>query len=79
MHLSLSQPTSNSYERVKWLVATWCKPGAAFLGGGTGVTPPTTEFCLLLNTDTGAGTLTVQLNTDTGTNTHCVELNPSTP
>jgi len=40
--------------------------------------PPAAEFCLLLNTDTGAGTLTVQLNTDTGTNDHCVELNTST-
>ena len=47
------------------------------MGRGSMGRPPG-EFCLLLNTDTGAGNRTVQLNTDTGTNTHCVELNTST-
>ena len=46
--------------------------------GFTGVASPANEFCLLLNTDTGDGSKTLQLNADTGTDSHCVELNTST-
>ncbi len=52
MRLTLTKPGSVSYERVRWLIALWGRPGAAFLGGKTQSNPPATCNLLLLDGDT---------------------------
>ena len=45
MRLTITRPGSVDYERVRWLIALWGKPGAAaVLGGGGAITP--TPPCL---------------------------------
>lgn len=48
MRLTITRPGSVDYERVRWLIALWGKPGAAaVLGGGGAITPATGCFLLL--------------------------------
>lgn len=47
MRLSLSKPGSDDYERVRYLIAIWCKPGIAWIGGEATITPVET-CCILL-------------------------------
>lgn len=77
MPFAIIKPGSADYEHVRYLIAMWCKPGIAFLGGHRG-NAPQAEFCLLLNADPGTDDKTLQLNADSGTDTHCLELNTST-
>ena len=49
MHLSLSNPSSINYARVRYLLAMWCKPGIAWLGGESPIIPIPT-CCILLET-----------------------------
>lgn len=50
MHLSLSNPNSISHTRVRYLIAMWGFPGAAFLGGDVSINPPV-ACCFLLLSD----------------------------
>ena len=53
MRLTLTRPNSVEYERVRWLIAMWGKPGAAaVLGGGGAITPVTDCNLLFLNGNT---------------------------
>ena len=49
MRLSLSNPDSQAANRVRHLVATWCRPGIAWIGGEATITPVET-CCILLET-----------------------------
>lgn len=64
------------FERRHLSFRTWfIKRG---IGRSGQITPPLTEFCLLLNADPGTDDKTLQLNADPGTDDHCLELNTST-
>lgn len=49
MPFAIIKPGSDDYEHVRYLIAIWCKPGVAFLGGERNPLPPET-CCILLET-----------------------------
>jgi len=53
VRLTITRPGSVDYERVRWLIALWGKPGvAAVLGGGGTISPVTDCNLLFLDSDT---------------------------
>jgi hypothetical protein len=60
------------YERRHLTYRTWFHKRPT--GKGSGTPPPPQEFCLILISDTGDDSKTLQLIADPGTDDHCVEL-----
>lgn len=49
MPFAITKPGSADFEHVRYLIAIWCKPGIAFLGG-SGIPIPPLDCCILLET-----------------------------